>query len=278
MRDGFPHDQYIERLSQSVAVPADVLQCEDIILQLAADREAIREFVAMFVARLLRNADFFPAEFNERNFALSPITREYYRPYDVLLSDQEGKSEAILTPYVYGLCTPLDGDLEIETYRLPDHWRPEVYDPSVEAVFDGRETCVPGQVVQIRPGLIIKRIVTRQPTLVLKIVSKPAVPFEWSFDPETLKPWQSISSLPWETNAVHACIGASLLEDPRFVEPLEKLTSHGRHFVRWEALKALVSLETDRGLATLAAFANDQHPHVAETARRASARLLSTRG
>jgi HEAT repeat protein len=78
--------------------------------------------------------------------------------------------------------------------------------------------------------------------------------------------------------ALSASVDASRLEytvrllgelgDPASVPRLLDLTRHRLHFVRWAAVRAVLSIEPGRAVEVLTAAAADRHPHVRRAAER----------
>jgi HEAT repeats len=269
-------DKYLKRLEQRIQRPEDVLDAKDIFVELANDREALAQAM-LKVLHDLQEFDHYPRETVANQIVFSPLPN-IRGLYDVALSYHRKTPASIVTNCFYGLVCTLNTAMQVEHYKLPANWAPDVFSSSTRLQRLDDVTYEPRQVFKLTPGLDAYRFKIQGCALVLKITSRAVLPFEWSFDEETLEAWQSISTSHRETNLIHACRGAAALDDLRFVQPLLSLLGHERHNVRWEALKAVSRLDRNAAWGGLTKLVDDTHPHVARAAKRAIASVGGEKG
>lgn len=71
----------------------------------------------------------------------------------------------------------------------------------------------------------------------------------------------------------HACDYMAHFGDPALTAPLQELTRHPAHFIRWKAAEALLNVDFDAGWHAVSQLRSDPHPHVADAARLAWTQL-----
>lgn len=71
----------------------------------------------------------------------------------------------------------------------------------------------------------------------------------------------------------HACNYMAHFGDAEMVPPLQELTRHPAHFIRWKAAEALLNLDFDAGRRIVDKLRSDPHPHIADAARLAWTQL-----
>ncbi|ESQ83749.1 hypothetical protein AEAC466_12160 [Asticcacaulis sp. AC466] len=163
---------------------------------------------------------------------------------------------------------PLQHQLDVEIYALPDTWDSSIYDPTIVLQKTGEKIVHPGEILEVVPMGDIFRFSPECPTALLKLVSKSADAFEWSFDLKTGLPWQSIATDLMVSQIADACEGAKSLGDVEFTNALLDATYHNAHFIRWAAIQALATLNQEVALLRLAELTKDPHPHIASAARK----------
>ena len=265
--------EYLKALDDQIRQPSDITACGSVIRALAADSDCIGRYVAAHLERLKSEPHSFPDNIIPGGQLVFTPTPNLDRIYDLVLSRHASTGSSIVTPYIYAVICPMNADLVLEEYQGPSPWDLSVFDPSIRLRPLGTKTLLKGDTYAIRPDSRLTRLRVSTETLVLKIISKPILPYEWSFDEITLAPWQLISTVIEDTQLVHACRAAAQLGSPDFPPLLRALLGHDRHQVRWEALSALWVLNPDDGLAALRRFGDDSHPHIARTARQTLATL-----
>jgi len=265
--------QYLQRFDERIRAPGDVPEARDLFTALASDRATLHDELRRLLRGLVHDPLFLPATVMDAQILLSPLPRPEAH-YDLALGRYGATSPSIVTHCVYGLVTPLFGTMRVEHYLLPAALDRAVFSAGVELErcddFDVRT----GEVLAIAPGRDVYRVRVARPGVVLKLASRPVVPFEWSFDELTLRSWQSICAIPGETNLVHACRAAAALGEHELVEPLGEVVHHERHMLRWEALRSLCLLDRTAGLAAVEDLCDDSHPHVRRAALRARAAAM----
>ncbi|MDT0496077.1 HEAT repeat domain-containing protein [Algiphilus sp. W345] len=159
--------------------------------------------------------------------------------------------------------------VDYDVYRLPDSYRNDVFDPSLhlEPVESRRLRC--GEVLSIESDRFVYDFRFRQPTLLLKLVTPPIRTLEWLFSRDRLQAWQANDA---DLSFTQLRVAATVLG--RFahhssIDPVEKLTKHPHHAVRWAAIQNLARLYRLAAIQALEAATHDRHPHVQSAARKA---------
>jgi hypothetical protein len=111
-------------------------------------------------------------------------------------------------------------------------------------------------------------------TTVLTLESPLRRAFVWEFDRVTLEPSRFVIADLEATRVGYTPELLAKLQSRESIPILEELATHPRHFVRWNAIKALCSLDPEVGLRVLTAARDDIHPHVRRAAE-ASLRLFA---
>ncbi|MBX6420278.1 MAG: HEAT repeat domain-containing protein [Nevskia sp.] len=177
------------------------------------------------------------------------------------------------TPY-YGMLAPLGDDcLHYEVYELPADHRNEVFDPAQRLSPAGAGLVGPGGVLLLHSDRQVYDFRSARPCVTLKFTTAAVQPMEWLFARDTLYAVQANDSTLDSTQLRVAAYTLGRLAHPSSREPLEYLSRHAHHAVRWAAVRNLAQIDREAALAGLERMSVDPHPHLrraaAETLRRA---------
>lgn len=151
----------------------------------------------------------------------------------------------------------------------------EVFDRSARLVRQGSTALQPGDVVTLDSAREIIEPVRPPASTVLTLASPPRRAFAWEFDRSSLRAYRLVIADLAATRIAYAPELLVQLESTGSVPVLEELTMHPRHFVRWNAVKALCALDAKAGLRALEAARTDAHPHVRRAAEASLANVAA---
>jgi hypothetical protein len=269
---------YFNEFDSLIKIDSDVLLAKEILSELCLDRIALGELIGEYF-ELMSKDNFHSSRGLSSNTLLlkGAFDRKEENIYFPAISIFSNETiDSIVTQSNYSILTPINTELLVDCYRLPENWNCEIFDPTAKIEFDSTIILSPGEVLAIKPAEIIHHFKFREPTVILKLQAQEIIlPFEWSFDAKTKTAWQSISSHPKDSYAQHLCLAAKKLRDERLSEPLIQMLSHERHFIRWAAAQALGSMGRESGINALSQLASDRHPHVAGAAKNALVQVLN---
>lgn len=172
------------------------------------------------------------------------------------------------SPYV-GLYAPVgEGVLIYDLYELPRGYRNEVFDPQLKLRRAGSGEVREGEMLRVDSREYAYDFKGSSPALVVKLTCAPFQSLEWLFNKESLYAWQANDA---EVRATQARVAAYLLgrlAHQSSLEPLEQLTSHPNHAVRWAAIQNIGRLSQKVALQKLEAALSDAHPHIRRAAEK----------
>lgn len=160
--------------------------------------------------------------------------------------------------------------LRYDVYKLPGNYRNSVFDPGVKLEPAGSGITGPGGILLLQSDRFVYDFKAKQPLAVLKFASSPLQAMEWLFNKDNLHAWQANDGDPAWTQLRIAAHILGRLANQSSLEPLEQLSSHPHHAVRWAAIQNIGRLSRRAAMPRLEQAVNDPHPHV----RRAAANML----
>ncbi|MDB5978680.1 MAG: repeat protein [Nevskia sp.] len=180
--------------------------------------------------------------------------------------------EYIHTTPFFGMYVPIGTEsLRYDLYRLPADYRNDVFDAALRLESAGSGTCEPGEVLRLQADRYTYDFKIERPVAVVKFTTAAFQNLEWLFDKDQLQARQANDSeLNWTQLRVAAYILGRLAQQTS-LEPLELLSTHPHHAVRWAAIQNLGRLSRGAALDKLESALDDVHPHV----RQAAARTLN---
>jgi hypothetical protein len=179
------------------------------------------------------------------------------------------------TPY-HAMYAPLgQQSLHYDIYKLPEGYRNAVFDPSLKLEPAGSGVTCPGGILLLQSDQYAYDFKVEQPLPVLKFTTSAFDTLEWLFAKDSLHAWQANDSeLIWTQLRVASYVLGRLAHQSS-QEPLELLTTHPHHSVRWAAIQNLGRLSRSAALTKVEAALNDPHPHVRAAAAKTLRQLKS---
>lgn len=107
----------------------------------------------------------------------------------------------------------------------------------------------------------------------LMLISKEEAPFVWEYTNDGI-PQRLISGNKQSSRLEHTCDLLGKIGCLDSIPVLEKFIEHDNFNVRWEAVKSIMSISTDRGVTVLKNLVNDKHPHIRKAAKNSLERIL----
>ena len=162
------------------------------------------------------------------------------------------------------------GQLNLDHYRREGNSEKDIFDGQSFIKFVGNRQMSHADyvVVSASKDVLNFKSIDGQVLLVELAWLKPD-PLVFHFDPVTLKAVRVTSA---EVNATRIEFCLEVLRQFNFKPSFESISDIARsnplHFVRWKAIKALLSLDLHRGINELRLASDDIHPHVRNAASR----------
>lgn len=127
----------------------------------------------------------------------------------------------------------------------------------------------PGEVLR-RDGRhdVVDYELGNEPLLLLRLISRSLGGVQWCFDRTTKRPWQAIAAEGLSSRLCSMIRVLGTLRSPTSSGPLEEMSRHRNHFVRWDAVKALAKVSPPLALKRVQDMTSDPHPDVRGAATR----------
>jgi len=147
-------------------------------------------------------------------------------------------------------------------YKLPENFQRDVFDPELRPTSACENELSPGEILRIHAGVDLIDWKIEEPVVLLRFITAPQEPIQWTFRKNPIKPWFVASVDPGATqlSALFSYFGATGYAPAAIL--INNLLGHRNHQVRWEATKALWKIDRELGLQALQASLADPHPHV----------------
>lgn len=158
-------------------------------------------------------------------------------------------------------------------YRVPDSCSREVFDETQEPLFVESRIRHPGELLRVTAGIDVIDWTIDHPVVLLRFISAPSEPLQWTYRKAPVRPWFVASVDPGATQISALCDYLSAIRYANATTPMLGLLEHRNHQVRWEATQALWRIDREAGLQALQRCTNDTHPHVRSAAHRTQQRL-----
>jgi hypothetical protein len=138
----------------------------------------------------------------------------------------------------------------------------------------GRKVVQPGQFLRRRAGIDVGRFIyDGMPVIFVVFSSGVLLPLRWDYDMKTLNARRTIAGDVRSSRIEFATKLLARIGDASSLPQLQLLCSHKDHFVRWGAIRAIVAIDSKRGLDVLEEAIHDPHPDVALVASAALSRV-----
>jgi HEAT repeat protein len=107
----------------------------------------------------------------------------------------------------------------------------------------------------------------------VRLVSAPVGGLEWTFDRDSLRPWNAMTVRHEGTYLTNLIDVLGAFRNKSSIDVLSYTSAHHPdHFVRWCAVKNIGRIDRQAALAALHARLDDRHPEVRRAAERTLAR------
>lgn len=157
---------------------------------------------------------------------------------------------------------------EIYHYEQPAPFPNDILDRRKKLMFWGKKTFFPGETFRARAGYeVIRLLPSDHDVCLLQFVTPTLLSLRWSYDDQSLLPVGLIASNPVSSRVQFAAKTLMYFRSKSSVLPLTKLAAHPDHFIRWQAIAALVEVEFEIGVKVLHEALQDQHPYIRNAAK-----------
>lgn len=164
--------------------------------------------------------------------------------------------------------------LQVQRYRVPQKQRHGVFEPESRLVLAQSRTLGTGEFLALGAGIHAHAFPSDVSNKVALTLEHSRVqPLSWHYDPVSL---QCVRATPTDLSLsrIKETLGLiSALKDSQFVPHVTRLYRHPSHFVRWAAVRAMLTLSAPAGARLLRRARADRHPQL-----RAAARTLLSKG
>lgn len=175
-------------------------------------------------------------------------------------------------PYL-SFYSPVGQTLKGYIYRLPETYRNELFDPSVQLEPVGPLAVEPGQILRLDTDRFAYDFQITRPICIVRVNTTAIRPLEWLFSKTTLQAWQANDADLFFTQLRIAAMVLGKIAHQSSIEPLKQLSNHDHHAVRWAAIQNLGRLSRSEALEKVREAVNDQHPHVRRAAQKTLAAM-----
>lgn len=163
-------------------------------------------------------------------------------------------------------------------HKIDPHLNREVFTPDIDIVSSTEHVLLPGEVLRIHAGIDLIDWHVEEPVTLLRFISAPQEYLQWTFQRNPLRPLFVASVDPAATQLSALCAFFAASKYPAAAKPMQKLSQHNNHQVRWEAVQSLWQIEPELGYESLILSLDDRHPHVRNAALKSMEKLKNHRG
>ncbi len=198
------------------------------------------------------------------------LVLSFNQNYTVAMEEQ-----ALTVDYIYshpfvGMIGIIGNEpLHYSVYQLPEGWKNELMDEQASLIFLEQKIAMPGDVIILDGRSHVFDFKVEKPTFVLKFFSNFIYSLEWAFYRQTLKPWQVTASDAVSSRQDYMIKVLREIGNEDSISVLENLTISPYHYIRWSAIQAVASLDTQAGIRLLKNAICDPHPHIRASAEQA---------
>jgi hypothetical protein len=160
--------------------------------------------------------------------------------------------------------------LRIMEYVQPKPFPSDTFRREDKLVEVGVRTLQPGAVTHIRAGYDVLDFIPEEgaTSVVTSFSDTNRIDYSWEYSSDTLSPVRFAPGDSTWSRTDYAIQIISAMSDSSYLPTLEKLAQHPAHFVRWQAICAVVKFDFDAGKRLLEIAREDPHSHVRNAARR----------
>jgi hypothetical protein len=162
-------------------------------------------------------------------------------------------------------------DIVYTQYKQYDPLPLDILDKSRKLVLLKQDALfVPGEIFELKAHEDIMVFHEDNKAMIsLVLSSKTESSFLWEYEIATLTPQQIITGSPMTSRLEHTCRLLGELGHYESIPFLKEYLDYKDYNVRWEAAKAIMLIDFDKGIAALEYLKNDQHPQIQLSVRNA---------
>ncbi len=248
--------------------------CELPFRQFLTDPDALANFLNFELEQIQRSPFYGP---NSASGSYFPIHEsEYFSLFLLRYKKQTEAPDALAgTPSNCFMGVLSNTPLTLNVFEQPDLRDSDVLDRSKRLKSLGSKTLRQGEIFDMHAGRHVVDVLSDSETLVLMLSSRAADDIVWDYDRRTLAPLQAVSNSLASSRLEFAINYSGVVGNCASLDAVTPFVEHELHYIRWSAVRSVMRLDPQRGVALLKNAANDRHPHVRNAAQRTLQRLAA---
>lgn len=160
------------------------------------------------------------------------------------------------------LCNLGPGNLMVELYETAQK-NNIIFDKNDKPIFKQKITLAPKDCISVKANLnIVKMVDMTEELLLISLASTESHGLMWHYDAKSLEPLYYSASNIQDSRIQNAISILLNTGDVESIPTLKTLAKSHRHFIRWDAIKAVIALDPKEGYELLLDAKNDPHPYV----------------
>jgi len=210
---------------------------------------------------------------SQANHESPPRQPAGHAPNEVVLADSNRvrvslgtyvlDSELLHTVPVRGVyCVLSNSPVMLQRFALPAEWRNDIFAEGVRLQPTSEVTLFRGAMVRVDGAREVLQFRAVAPVVLGKLVGPLCMVQRWVFDPVSLRALR-VECADERIDALRQAVEVlRSMGSPHSATGLLCMTHHRAHFLRWEAIRALMYVDRDAGMRRLQAAVADRHPDV----------------
>lgn len=170
------------------------------------------------------------------------------------------------------IIVPITGDIFYSSYKQKNPYPEHILDKSKKLIPE-----VTQKVLTKNTPLMIKKYASvfsyqgakNDDVMILSFSCKDTASYGWEYDATTLLPLRLVSNLKQSARLEHTCKLLGELGNATSLPNLFHLLNNPYHNVRWEAARAIISIDFNKGIEALHLLKQDSHPEILESVHHA---------
>ncbi|WGL58648.1 HEAT repeat domain-containing protein [Pigmentibacter sp. JX0631] len=236
------------------------------------NQEAIKKFLISMLNKIIKNP-FYSSE-NHKDNVLTLYADEKIIVTLKLMKKNNYSNEILKDKEI--LDSPMDlliysfgkGKTKFKKFsKNIQHNNNDLFEKDIKLNFDSFLEIEPENFIEVRQGIdLIKLIEISDDVFHIFVCSKKSFDYLTSYDSISL---ESKDIFCINQNSSRISIYLDLLAnlgDSACIETIEKFKNHKNHFIRWEVVKSILQIDTEKGIDLLNEAVNDRHIHVKNAA------------
>ncbi len=181
------------------------------------------------------------------------------------------RNQGFLSPYPNDLLIGINGrgSVTIEYFESSVAENFDYFDKSARLKKVNETSLKHGSVIELKAGKNCINILENKNVVILELATLQHHSIVWNYDPNTLKASHALSA---DISASRLNFAMEIFQKFNYTKAASNLyeisQKHSSHFVRWEALKKLLTLDLNRGIMALKQSVKDPHEHVRNAAQK----------